>query len=132
MVDVGCLYQKQAEFCFVLLDIWFLSKENMRNIKEIYQKDFVCALNANRLAAISAEDCQNNRFISIENLPWQEAALFFKLAQRRALSCTPRAPELYQQRWKHGYPLSGLQRYNGDVKFYSKDLSKTMAVRSLP
>ena len=45
-------------------------------IKETLKKDFVCALKANRLVAVSEEDHQNNRFTSIEELPWQEETLF--------------------------------------------------------
>ena len=44
--------------------------------QENSQKDFVCALKANRLAAVSEEDYQNNRFTSIEDLSWQEEILF--------------------------------------------------------
>ena len=68
--------QNRLKFRFVLFDIWFSSKENMCYLKERLQKDFVCALKANRLAAVSAEDYQNNRFTSIEDLPWQEESLF--------------------------------------------------------
>jgi len=74
MLDV-CIKNK-LKFRFVLFDIWFSSKENMCHIKETHQKDFICALKANRLAAVSAEDYQNNRFTSIEDLPWQEEVLF--------------------------------------------------------
>jgi len=74
MLDV-CAKNKLL-FRFVLFDIWFSSKENMRYIKETLKKDFVCALKANRLAAASEEDHQNNRFISIEDLPWQEETMF--------------------------------------------------------
>lgn len=48
----------------------------MGYIKETLKKDFVCALKSNRLAAASKEDYQNNRFTSIEELPWQEETLF--------------------------------------------------------
>lgn len=48
----------------------------MCHIQETYQKDFVCALNANRWAAVSDEDFQNNRFTSMEDLPWPEETLF--------------------------------------------------------
>ena len=68
--------QNRLKFRFVLFDIWFSSKENMCYLKERLQKDFVCALKANRLVAVSAEDYQNNRFTSIEDLPWQEESLF--------------------------------------------------------
>lgn len=74
MLDV-CVKNK-LKFRFVLFDIWFSSKENMGYIKETLHKDFVCALKANRLAAVSAEDYQSNRFTSIEELPWQEGSLF--------------------------------------------------------
>jgi len=74
MLDV-CVKNK-LKFRFVLFDIWFSSKENMCYIKETLEKDFVCALKANRLVSVSEEDYQNNRFISIEDLPWQEETLF--------------------------------------------------------
>src|SRR6266496_831950 len=59
MLDI-CIKNK-LKFRFVLFDIWFSSKENMSYIKETLQKAFVCALKANRLAALSEEDYQNNR-----------------------------------------------------------------------
>ena len=74
MLEV-CMKNK-LKFRFVLFDIWFSSKENMVYIKETLEKDFVCALKGNRLAAVSEEDYQNNRFTSIEDLPWQEETLF--------------------------------------------------------
>lgn len=74
MLDV-CLHN-QLVFRFVLFDIWFASKENMCHIKQTHQKDFICALKANRLVALSEEDYQHNRFTPIENLPWQEESLF--------------------------------------------------------
>jgi hypothetical protein len=74
MLEV-CVKNK-LKFRFVLFDIWFSSKENMCYIKETLEKDFICALKANRLVAVSEEDYQNNRFISIEDLPWQEETLF--------------------------------------------------------
>jgi hypothetical protein len=74
MLDV-CVKNK-LKFRFVLFDIWFSSKENMSYIKETLKKDFVCALKSNRLVALSEEDYQNNRFTSIEELPWQEESKF--------------------------------------------------------
>jgi hypothetical protein len=74
MLDVGV--KNKLKFRFVLFDIWFSSKENMCYLKETHKKDFVCALKANRLAAVSAEDYQNHRFTSIEDLPWAEETLF--------------------------------------------------------
>jgi hypothetical protein len=63
-------------FRFVLFDTWFASKENMCHIKQTLKKDFVCALKSNRLAAVSEEDYQANRFTPIDELPWQEETLF--------------------------------------------------------
>jgi hypothetical protein len=74
MLDVGV--KNKLKFRFVLFDIWFSSKENMCYLKETHKKDFVCALKANRLAAVSAEDYQNHRFTSIEDRPWAEETLF--------------------------------------------------------
>jgi hypothetical protein len=74
MLDV-CV-QNKLKFRFVLFDTWFASKENMCHIKQTLEKDFVCALKSNRLAAVSAEDYENNRYTPIEELPWQEETLF--------------------------------------------------------
>ena len=68
--------QNKLKFRFVLFDTWFSSKENMCYIKTDLVKDFICALKSNRLAAVSEEDHQANRFTAIEELPWQEETLF--------------------------------------------------------
>ena len=68
--------QNKLKFRFVLFDTWFSSKENMCCIKKDLIKDFICALKSNRLAAVSEEDYQANRFKLIEALPWQEETLF--------------------------------------------------------
>lgn len=74
MLD-ACM-NNNLKFRFVMFDIWFSSKENMCHIKETLQKDFICALKANRLAAVSEEDYKNNRFTSIEDLSWQEETVY--------------------------------------------------------
>ena len=68
--------QNKLLFRFVLFDTWFASKENMSYIQETLRKDFICALKTNRLAAVSEEDRQANRFTPIEELPWQEETIF--------------------------------------------------------
>lgn len=68
--------QNKLKFRFVLFDTWFSSKENMCYLKKDLVKDFICALKSNRLAAVSEEDHQANRFTLIEELPWQEETLF--------------------------------------------------------
>ena len=45
-------------------------------IKEMLNKDFICALKTNRVVAVSAEDYQAQRFIPIEELPWLEETVF--------------------------------------------------------
>ena len=74
MLDV-CMKNK-LKFRLVLFDIWFSSKENICHVKQTHEKDFICGLKANRLAALSKEDTQNNRFTAIEDLPWQEESIF--------------------------------------------------------
>lgn len=74
MLD-ACM-NNNLKFRFVMFDIWFSSKENRCHIKETLQKDFICALKANRLAAVSEEDYKNNRFTSIEDLSWQEETVY--------------------------------------------------------
>jgi hypothetical protein len=68
--------QNQLKFQFVLFDIWFASVENMRYIKERLEKDFVCALKANRLVALSEEDQTAKRFVRIDALTWSEEMIF--------------------------------------------------------
>lgn len=70
MMDV-CV-KNNLKFRFALFDIWFSPKENMCHIKVTHEQDFICALKANRLVALSEENYQSKQFISIENLPWQE------------------------------------------------------------
>jgi hypothetical protein len=74
MLDV-CMQDKLL-FRFVLFDTWFVSKENMCHIKETLKKDFVYALKSNRLAAVSKEGYQANRFTPMDELPWQEETLY--------------------------------------------------------
>jgi len=87
--------QNKLLFRFVLFDTWFASKENMSYIQETLRKDFICALKTNRLAAVSEEDRQANRFTPIEELPWQEETIFTGWL-KTCLSCTARAPSLYE------------------------------------
>ena len=74
MID-GCV-KNQLKFRFILSDIWFSSKENLCHSKVTHKKDFISALKANRLIALSEEDYQNDQFISIGELSWQEENLF--------------------------------------------------------
>ena len=58
----------QIKFKYVINDIWFSSKDNMKWIKNDLKKDFVMALKGNRLVALSEQDKVQGRFEALENL----------------------------------------------------------------
>jgi len=60
--------QNRLKFRYVLTDIWFSSKENMRAIKEGIKKDFMMALKGNRLAALSYADKLAGKFLAVESI----------------------------------------------------------------
>lgn len=62
----------QLKYQYVLFDIWFSSKENMKFIKKTLKKDFVCGVKKNRHIALSEEDAQAKRYVRIEELDWSE------------------------------------------------------------
>jgi hypothetical protein len=62
----------QLKYQYVLFDIWFSSKENMKFIKKTLEKDFVCGVKKNRHIALSEEDAQAKRYVRIEELDWSE------------------------------------------------------------
>lgn len=59
-------------FKYVLSDSWFGCAENMEFIKEDCQRDFVMALKANRKVALSKEDKQAGKYISIKEAVSEE------------------------------------------------------------
>ncbi len=61
--------RKQTPFRYVLADAWFASVENMKFIKEKKRKDFVFPLKSNRKVALSEQDKQADRFVSVSTLP---------------------------------------------------------------
>lgn len=61
--------RKQTPFRYVLADAWFSSVENMKFIKEKKRKDFVFPLKANRKIALSEQDKQAGRFVSVNSHP---------------------------------------------------------------
>ncbi len=61
--------RKQTPFRYILADAWFGSAENMKFIKEKKGKDFVFPLKSNRRVALTEQDKQANRFLSVSELP---------------------------------------------------------------
>ena len=64
--------KNQLKFQVVLMDSWFASKDNMKFIKKECEKDFICALKANRLITLSKNDYQAKRFTRIDQLDLPE------------------------------------------------------------
>lgn len=73
--------RKQTPFRYVLGDAWFASVENMKFIKEKKRKDFVFPLKSNRKVALSEQDKQANRFVSVGSVPQTNACQRIYLEQ---------------------------------------------------
>ena len=58
----------QLPFKYVLADIWFGSKENMIFLKQEKKKDFIFPLKENRKVALSSEDREQGRYVSVSSL----------------------------------------------------------------
>jgi len=59
--------QNQIEFKYLLMDIWFASKENFEFIVK-HKKEFITAIKGNRLIALSLEDKYKGNFIRVDEL----------------------------------------------------------------
>lgn len=55
-------------FDYVLADSWYSSAENMKCCKKELKNNFIIALKSNRKVALSLENKQNKKYISIETL----------------------------------------------------------------
>lgn len=55
-------------FNYLACDSWFASAENMKHVKQDLETNFVMAVKSNRKVALSLEDKQNNKYVSIETL----------------------------------------------------------------
>jgi hypothetical protein len=69
------LFRKMLRECnrkmhinYVLADSWYSSIENMICCKAEQNRDFIMALKSNRIVALSKEDKENKKYISIETL----------------------------------------------------------------
>ena len=59
-------------FRYVLADSWFGSAENMVYLKEECETDFIFPLKENRNIALSREDKEQGRYVSLSSLPLEE------------------------------------------------------------
>lgn len=62
----------QTPFRYVLADSWFASAENMAFIKQHKGKEFVFPLKSNRKVALTLNDKQNKRFVSVDSVAWND------------------------------------------------------------
>jgi len=79
MLKICC--QNRLKFSYVLTDIWFGSKENMQNIKQVIKKDFIMAVKGNRLVATSADEKSQGHFVNLESIELEPdtcSTVFFK------------------------------------------------------
>jgi len=65
---MAAVARKQIPFRYVLADTWFACAENMLFIKQKLGKDFVMPLKTNRRVALSVQDKQRGRWVSLASL----------------------------------------------------------------
>jgi len=65
---------RNTDFKYVLSDSWFACAENMKYVKETIGLDFVMAIKANRKVALTKEDKQNGKYVSIQSITLEECA----------------------------------------------------------
>lgn len=58
----------QLKFKYVIWDSWFSAKENMQLVKQKLGKEFVAAIKANRLVALSEQDKRDGQFVAVSEL----------------------------------------------------------------
>lgn len=58
----------QLRFKYVINDIWFSSKDNMKWVKKELGKEFVMALKGNRLVALSEQDKRQGQFVPLSDV----------------------------------------------------------------
>ena len=62
------VHHNQLKFKYVLWDSWFSAKENMQLVKDKLGKEFVAAIKANRLVALSEQDKREGQFVTVSDL----------------------------------------------------------------
>ena len=58
-------FHNQLKYRYILMDKWFASVENLVFINDVIKKKFVCPLKKNRKVALSKEDKDNGKYVSI-------------------------------------------------------------------
>ncbi len=61
-------FDNQLKYRYVLMDKWFASVENLVFIDEVLKKKFVCPLKKNRKVALSREDKDKGKYVSISSV----------------------------------------------------------------
>ena len=61
-------FDNQLKYRYVLMDKWFASVENLVFIDEVLKKKFVCPLKKNRKVALSREEKDNGKYVSISSV----------------------------------------------------------------
>jgi len=61
-------FHNQLKYRYVLFDKWFASIENLVFINDMLKKKFVCPLKKNRKVALSREDKDNGKYVSIADV----------------------------------------------------------------
>jgi SRSO17 transposase len=147
------LYRKMLSACaannlafrYVLNDIWYAASENMVFIKETLHKDFVMPIKSNRKVALSAEDKDKGRYVTVSKLDqdgsthrivWLEGVTFPLLFVRQVFRdedgtvgilylissdielTYEQITTIYQKRWK--------------VETYHKSLKSNLALTKSP
>jgi len=61
-------FHNKLKYRYILMDKWFASVENLVFIDEVLKKRFICPLKKNRKVALSLEDKNNGRYVSISTV----------------------------------------------------------------
>ena len=59
----------RVRFRYVLNDVWFTSAENMMFVRHEIERHFIMPVKSNRKVALSADDKQHGRYVSVASLP---------------------------------------------------------------
>lgn len=68
--------QNQLKYKYVLTDSWYCSQDNLEAIKLTYKKDFICAIQSNRLVALSLAEKKKGIYDRIESLHLEEGVVY--------------------------------------------------------
>jgi hypothetical protein len=66
--------RNRIPFKFVLNDVWYAAADNMKYIKHDLKKDFIMPIKSNRKLALSLDDKQQGRFVTVDALQLEPQA----------------------------------------------------------